>query len=104
MFPNIKKLKDYGAYCEYHTYTYGYESRDNWISLYTGLTPKQHRVINKKYKNQNRYPNTNDYKDKEPFWQLLNKSGLKVGIWKGLSTTPPEEIDGYMISGEINYE
>lgn len=104
MFPNIKRLKEYGAYCEYDTYTYGYGSRDNWISLYTGLTPEQHGIINNKYKNENRYPNTNDYKDKEPFWNILNKHGLTVGMWKGLSTTPPQEIKGYMISGEINYE
>lgn len=104
MFPNIKKIKQDGMYCEYDTYTYGYGSRDNWISLYTGLTPDQHGVINNKYKYKNRYPNINDYKDKKPFWTVLNEYGLTVGMWKGLVTTPPDEINGYMISGEINYE
>lgn len=103
-FPNIKRLKDTGVYCEYDSYTYGYGSRDNWVSLYTGLTPQQHGVINNQYKKENRYPNMNDYKDSYPFWKLLNKQGLKVGMWKGLATTPPDNVDGYMISGEINYE
>ncbi|WP_050606988.1 alkaline phosphatase family protein [Clostridium niameyense] len=103
-YPNIKKLKENGMYCQYDSYTYGYGSRDNWVSLYTGLTPQQHGVINNQYKDEKRYPNMNDYKEREPFWKMLNKQGLKVGMIKGLATTPPDNIDGYMISGEINYD
>lgn len=104
LFPNIKKLKEKGMYCEYDAYAYGYGSRDNWVSIYTGLTPKQHGIISNKYKDYDRYPNTNDYKDKLPFWNILGNNNVKVGMWKGLTTTPPQEINGYMISGEINYE
>lgn len=103
-YKNIKSLIDKGIFCDYDAYAYGYGSRDNWISLYTGLIPEVHGCINNSFKDENRYPNTNDYKDKKPFWSELNKRGITTGIWRGLSTTPPLEVDGYMISGEINYE
>ncbi|WP_252255063.1 alkaline phosphatase family protein [Clostridium sp. ZBS12] len=104
LFPNMKRICDEGIGCSYDAYAYGYGSRDNWISLYTGLTPEQHGVINNQYKDTGREPILDDYKDKQPFWQLLNVNGISVGMWKALSTTPPEAINGYMISGEISYE
>lgn len=55
LFPNIKKLCDNGIKCEYDAYAYGYGSRDNWISLYTGLDPKQHGTINNEYKDTKKF-------------------------------------------------
>lgn len=104
MFPNIKNIYDKGIHCEYDAYAYGYGSRDNWISLYTGLTPQQHGVIGNVYNSTGVEPISTDYKDKQPFWQVLSSNGIAIGMWKCLSTTPPEDINGYMISGEISYE
>lgn len=103
-FPNMKKLCEKGAYSAYDTYAYGYGSLDNWISLYTGLSPKQHGVIDNQDSNTNMQPNYNNYKDKKPFWKLLNEKNLKVATWKGFLTSPGEKINGYMVTGEINYE
>ncbi|MPQ32551.1 hypothetical protein E4V42_14045 [Clostridium estertheticum] len=104
LFPNMKKLCDKGVQCDYDAYAYGYGSRDNWVSLYTGLTPKQHGVVNNQYKDTGREPILDDYKDKQPFWQIFTDNEITIGMWKALSTTPPEAVEGYMISGEISYE
>ncbi|NFT06911.1 MULTISPECIES: alkaline phosphatase family protein [unclassified Clostridium] len=104
LFPNIKKLCKNGRYGDYDAYTYGYGSSDNWISLYTGLTPQQHGVIGNIYKDTGRAARREDYEADKPFWNLFNDAGIKVGMWKGLSTSPPEKINGYMISGEPNFE
>ncbi|MEL5900047.1 alkaline phosphatase family protein [Clostridium sporogenes] len=104
LFPNIKKLCENGMYGDYDAYAYGYGSSDNWISLYTGLTPKQHGVIGNTYKDTGRPARREDYEGEKPFWNLLNAEGIKVGMWKGLNTSPPKKINGYMISGEPNFE
>lgn len=102
--PHIKKLVDQGTSGSYIGYTYGYGSRDNWISMYTGLTPEQHEIINNTFAKTNKSPRLYNYRDKMPFWQVLNEAGIKVGLWKALSTSPPEEIDGYIASGEYALE
>lgn len=103
-FPNIRKMCLTGSYGDYDAYAYGYGSRDNWISLYTGLTPRQHGTVGNIYKNTNRKPRREDYSNLEPFWDRLNENGISVGMWNGLVTTPPKKINGYMISGEPNFE
>ncbi|OCL27614.1 hypothetical protein U472_03420 [Orenia metallireducens] len=103
-FPNMKKLCMSGAYGDYDAYTYGYGSRDNWLSLYTGLTPQQHGVIGNTYSDTKRKPRREDYEDKSPFWDKLNEKDISVGMWNGLVTTPSKNIKGYMISGEPNFE
>lgn len=103
-FPNMKQMIQKGAFADYDAYAYGYGSRDNWISLYTGLTPQEHGTINNKYRKTGRCPYLTDYKNLDTFWKVMNSAGLSVGMWKGLATTPPEDIHGFMISGEICYE
>lgn len=104
MFPNKKRLYKEGSSAKYDAYAYGYGSRDNWVSLYTGLSPKQHGIRNNICTSTGKMPNYNDYKDKMHFWKMLSQNGIKVAMWKGLATSPGEKINGYMISGEVNYE
>lgn len=103
-FPNIKKMCENGICGDYDAYAYGYGSYDNWISLYTGLTPKEHGSIGNIYKNSGRKPVIDDYVHSNPFWNEMNKNGVSVGMWKGTNTTPPKKIEGYMIGGEANFE
>lgn len=103
-FPNIKKMVDSGTSSSYDAYAYGYGSNDNWLSLYTGLEPKEHGCIGNNFRNTGKLPNIQDYIHLNPFWKILNDKGIKVGMWKALSTTPPVKIQGYMISGEEDFE
>lgn len=86
--PNITKIFENGSGGTYNGYVYGYGSRDNWITMYTGLTPKEHGVIANKVKTTGKYPKTTDYSNEETLWNILSNHGVKVGFWKGLSTTP----------------
>lgn len=104
MFPNMKKLCEDGSSSSYDAYAYGYGSRDNWVSLYTGLSPNQHGIIKNINTSTKMIPNYNDYKSEEPFWKLLSNNDIKSAIWRGLATSPGEKINGYMITGEVNYE
>lgn len=102
--PNIAKLIDNGVSGSYSGYIYGHGSRDNWISMYTGLTPEEHGTVLNRYKNTNRMPRSTDYSDENTIWNILNRNGYKVGFWKGLSTTPPQQVNGYIVAGEPHYE
>lgn len=104
ILPNISRLVEDGTSGSYIGYTYGYGSRDNWISMYTGLTPEQHGTVNNTYRDTGKFPRLYNYSHQSPFWKVLNEKGFKVGMWKGISTTPPEPIEGYIASGEYAYE
>lgn len=99
-YPNIKELVKTGISGEYDGYVYGYGSHDNWISMYTGVSPHIHKVIRGRYSVTGEYPIPEHYEKFSPLWNIINENGYKVGFWKGLATTPPVEIDGYMVSGE----
>ncbi|WP_342557438.1 alkaline phosphatase family protein [Lysinibacillus sp. FSL P4-0201] len=98
-YPNLKKLYEDGSGGSYNGYVYGYGSHDNWISMYTGVSPKVHGTIKGLY-NGKKYPKPEYYCNKKPLWEILNYNGYSVGFWKGLATTPPVKIDGFMVSGE----
>ncbi|MFJ7825285.1 alkaline phosphatase family protein [Psychrobacillus sp. NPDC096623] len=103
-YPVLKKLVISGISGEYDGYVYGYGSHDNWTSLYTGLSPKEHQIIKGIYQPSGKLPRLYDYSSTETIWKILNENGYKVGMWKGLVTAPPEPIDGYMVSGELAFD
>lgn len=102
-YPNLKKLYEDGSGGAYNGYVYGYGSHDNWISMYTGVSPRVHRTIKGLYEGE-KYPRPEFYSKHRPLWEILNDNGYSVGFWKGLATTPPVEINGYMVSGEAIFE
>lgn len=102
--PNIKKLAQNGILGEYDGYVYGYGSCDNWISLYTGVSPETHGTIKNTYIKTGESTKITDYEHLDPFWKVLNENGYKVGMWKALRTSPPQDIEGYMASGEVALE
>jgi len=103
-YPTIKKLTETGVSGDYDGYVYGYGSHDNWVSMYTGLEPNEHQIIKGIYKPEGRLPRLYDYGHTETIWKVLNENGYKVGLWKGLATAPPENINGYMVSGELAFD
>lgn len=99
-YPNLKKLYEHGSGGAYNGYVYGYGSHDNWISMYTGVSPNVHGTIGGSYGKDKIYPRPEFYSKHKPIWEILNDNGYTVGFWKGLATTPPVKVDGYMVSGE----
>ncbi|WP_313372990.1 alkaline phosphatase family protein [Lysinibacillus pakistanensis] len=103
-YPTLKKLVGTGAAGNYDGYVYGYGSHDNWVSMYTGLSPEENQIVSGKFQPENRLPRLYDYSHRETIWRVLNDHGYKVGMWKGLVTAPPEAINGYMVSGELPFD
>lgn len=103
-YPTLNKLVKEGMAGSYDGYVYGYGSHDNWISMYTGLSPKEHKIIKGIFQPENRLPRLYDYSQHETIWKVLNANGYTVGMWKGLATAPPEQIEGYMVSGELAFD
>ena len=103
LFPNISQLKEKGASAAYSAYVqkgYGdsYLSEMNWSSIYTGLSPREHRIAQKDKDGERKKPIMTDYKELYPLWEVLNKSGFKVGMWAPFCCSEPIEIDGYVVS------
>lgn len=105
LYPNIARLMEEGAYSAYSAYVqkgYGdsYLSEMNWSSIYTGLEPKEHRVAQKGANGIRSVPSMKVYADLMPFWDVLNRNGLSVGMWAPFCCSNPTEIDGYVLSVE----
>lgn len=102
--PNIKKISSEGIFGDYDGYVYGYGSCDNWISLYTGVKPEEHGTVKNTFLKTGESTQIDDYSHLTPFWEVLNENGYKVGMWKAMRTSPPKDIDGYIVSGEVVLE
>jgi predicted AlkP superfamily phosphohydrolase/phosphomutase len=101
LFPHINKLIEIGATAAYSAYVQkgykgSYSSEQNWSSIYTGLSPEEHKI---NYKGNKLFPPTmGEYTGLNPFWEELNKSGLTVGLWAADCLNEPTEIGGYVVS------
>ena len=101
LFPNINRMIGRGAACTYSAYvqkgyTGSYSSEQNWASVYTGLAPMEHQINNKGSKLLP--PKMEEFNGLRPFWQLLNETGLTVGLWSAYCCNDPVEINGYAVS------
>jgi len=110
LFPNIHKLVQTGASAYFDGYTNkmyhgSYRSEDNWISIYTGLTPKQHDVRSVlEGEKRVKTPSMPDIEKQTPFWQVLNDNGITTGLWAGTLLYPPTAVDGYVVSLERHFK
>ncbi|NIP36529.1 MAG: hypothetical protein GWN18_16345, partial [Thermoplasmata archaeon] len=78
-----------------------------WTASYTGVNPGKNNVFD--FKDHSRYlggelvyemasPTSRSIKA-DPFWRILNRAGLSVGLVNAPMAYPVEEMDGYMIAG-----
>jgi predicted AlkP superfamily phosphohydrolase/phosphomutase len=78
-----------------------------WTSSYTGVNPAKHNVFD--FRDHTRYlggemvyemasPTSSSIRA-DPFWRILNRTGLSVGLINAPMAYPVEEIDGFMIAG-----
>ena len=73
-----------------------------WTTLLTGKNPGKHGIFNFTEKipgtYQLRFLNST-FRRSESIWQILSRHGLRVGVMGIPATYPPEDINGFMISG-----
>lgn len=75
-----------------------------WVSFATGKNPGKHGIFDFTKRDLDSYDitiaNSEDV-DGETLWEIISKSGKKVGVINVTVTYPPREVDGFMISGML---
>ena len=101
--PNIKRLMDRGSRARMKVFL-PIESEVIWTSIATGKTPDKHGIIARLMED----PRTGEYvppssnlRKAKAIWNILSEKGKKAGVVHYLVTRPPEDINGVMISGNI---
>ena len=71
-----------------------------WVSMMTGKNPGKLGVFDLlKRSGYGVEPNGCCYGDHTPLWQILNAYGIRTGVMNLPGTYPPEEVDGFMVTG-----
>jgi predicted AlkP superfamily phosphohydrolase/phosphomutase len=71
-----------------------------WISMMTGKNPGRLGLYDLlKRVGYGVEPNESCFKESNPVWRTLNQHGLKTGIMNLPGTYPPDEVDGFMVTG-----
>jgi predicted AlkP superfamily phosphohydrolase/phosphomutase len=73
-----------------------------WVSMMTGKNPGRLGFYD--LLKRNGYgvePNGYCYSNHQPVWHILNRYGVKTGIMNIPGTYPPEEVDGFMVTGML---
>jgi len=71
-----------------------------WVSMMTGKNPGRLGVFD--LLRRDGYgvePNVHCYGEHAPLWQILNAYGARIGVMNLPGTYPPEEVDGFMVTG-----
>lgn len=99
--PNINKLAEEGIYGDLES-TVPPITPAAWTSFLTGKNPGKHGI----YDFMEREPGSYNFRyinarsRKSPsLWKLLSDHGHRVGVLNVPMTYPPEQLDGFMISG-----
>lgn len=105
LFPNITRLIKKGASAAYSAYVQkGYQgsylSEMNWSSIYTGLSPREHKVLALNTDGKRNTPEMSTFHQLSPFWEVLNKNGISVGMWAADCCINPTEINGYIVASK----
>lgn len=101
---NMSKLMDRGVYGNLIAVPPIY-TPPNWTSAFTGVDPGVHGIVgfftyDTEY--NLRYYSASDRKV-DPVWVIASRHGRKSIVVNVPLTYPPDEIDGYMISGDERY-
>lgn len=71
-----------------------------WISMMTGKNPGRLGLYDLlKRVEYGVEPNESGFKESNPVWRTLNQYGLKTGILNVPGSYPPDEVDGFMVTG-----
>ena len=105
LYPNIAKLVEQGVNASYSAYVQkgyhgSYLSEMNWSSIYTGLSPKEHGILQTNKDGIRNTPEMNLLDGQKPFWRVLNDAGYTVGMWAADCCVNPTEINGYVVSAK----
>jgi len=98
--PNLAKMMREGAYGELSS-TIPTNSAPAWTSFVTGTNPGKHGILHFKslgYQTEEYLMNRKS-RGCKAIWNILSEKGKKVGVINVPLTYPPENVNGFMISG-----
>jgi predicted AlkP superfamily phosphohydrolase/phosphomutase len=98
--PNLEEMRKKGSYGEMRT-IFPPITPAAWTSFMTGKQPGKHGIYDFSVRSGDREFElvTSSDVDSETVYDLLNRHGKSVGSLGIPLTYPPQEVDGYMISG-----
>jgi len=99
--PNLARMMQIGSYGDL-TSTIPPNSSVAWTSFATGKNPGKHGIYYFRERNAGSYerPIISSRSVKcETLWKILSEQGKRVGVINVPVTYPPDEVNGYLISG-----
>ncbi|TKX56655.1 nucleotide pyrophosphatase [Halorubrum sp. SS7] len=98
--PNLGQLKNDGVSGPLESITPPV-SPPAWNSIQTGTNPGKHGIFDFSTfeEDYNRRSINSSDRRSSPFWSIMNDYGTTTGLFKIPFTYPPEEVDGYLVSG-----
>ncbi len=99
--PNLARLMSEGA-CGVLESTLPPVTIPAWPSMMTGKNPGKLGYYD--FLRRQGYgvePNGYCYEGHAPLWKILNRYGVKTGVMNLPGTYPPDEVDGFMVSGML---
>ncbi|KAB1198215.1 MULTISPECIES: alkaline phosphatase family protein [Haloferax] len=98
--PNIAQLKQEGVSGPLESITPPV-SPPAWTSIQTGTNPGKHGIFDFSTfdENYNRRSINSSDRSATPFWEIMNNEGTTTGLFKVPFTYPPEDVDGFMVTG-----
>jgi len=73
-----------------------------WASIITGKNPGKHGIFDMLWRKPGGYeftPTNTQSRRGTPFWEYLNRIGIRVGLVNIPFTYPPDDIDGFIVCG-----
>jgi predicted AlkP superfamily phosphohydrolase/phosphomutase len=73
-----------------------------WVSMMTGKNPGRLGVYDLlRRQGYGVEPNSRCYNRHAPLWRTLNQYGIRTGVMNLPGTYPPDEVDGFMVTGML---
>ena len=99
--PNLARLMEEGAWGVLDS-TMPPVTIPAWISMMTGLNPGKLGLFDLlKREGYGIEPNGYCFANHAPIWKILNSYGIRTGVINIPGTYPPEEVDGFMVTGML---
>ncbi|MCK4322235.1 alkaline phosphatase family protein [candidate division WOR-3 bacterium] len=99
--PTFRKLMREGSYGKLMS-TKIPISPSAWSSFLTGLNPENHGIFDFVKRRKGTYehiPVNSTHRRGIPIWQILGEHNLECGVFNIPCTYPPEEVNGFIVSG-----
>ncbi len=103
--PNLKRLREKGCWGRLRTVA-PVLSPVLWTSIATGREPADHGILDFIAADAagKTIPVTSNFRKTQAIWNMVTRSGAKVGVTGWWATWPAEVVDGYVVTDKLAYQ